>query len=123
MVPVARGAQGTPGQGVRQGVWRWAGGKVARGVRTRSVEKTRVKSGFVFPILGASALVAPHRPFLAQATQVAPGFVWLLASLWRSADAPKRRPRVPTATELSNEGDVLHFLISPSLFSLWHVEC
>jgi hypothetical protein len=48
---VARGAQGAPGQGVRQGVQRWPGGKVARGVRTRSVEKTRVKSGFVFPIL------------------------------------------------------------------------
>jgi hypothetical protein len=48
---VARGAQGAPGQGVRQGVRRWPGGKVARGVRTRSVEKTRVKSGFVFPIL------------------------------------------------------------------------
>jgi len=51
MVPVVRGAQGAPGQGVRQGVWRWAGGKVARGVRTRAVDKTRVKSGFVFPIL------------------------------------------------------------------------
>ena len=39
------------------------------------------------------------------------------------ADTLKQGPSVPAATELSNEEDVFHFLISPSLFSLWHVEC
>ena len=71
VAPGSAGSLGTPCTPWRcalQGVRRWACGPTpgagtrrqgGAGVRTRSVEKTRVKSGFVFPIPGSDARLDP----------------------------------------------------------------